>query len=153
MNSKTQAVLAPRTTVLLPIIYLIHLAEEWFGGFLAWAPIALGYEISVERFILINATSLALFSIGTAAALHYTRMSWFATTLAALLGLNGLLHILATFGFGYYSPGTVTGFLLYIPIGIKVLRSTSSQFSRFTFRIAVLLGILLHGLVAYLAFI
>jgi len=86
---------------------VLHLGEEWFGGFLAWTPIALGYEISVERFILINATSLAVFIIGTVSALRYPRMNWFAATLAALLTLNGILHTLATFGFGYYSPGRI----------------------------------------------
>jgi hypothetical protein len=144
---------APRAAILLPIAYLAHLAEEWFGGISEWTLIALGNEISPERFVLINATAFPLFAIGTLTAFHYPRMAWFGASFAALLGLNGALHTLATLGLGHYSPGTVTGMLLSIPLSAIVLRSAAARLSGATFARSVLFGVLLHGLVAFLAFL
>ena len=109
---------APRAAMLLPVAFLLHLAEEWFGGLPAWTLIAPGGEVSPERFLLINAIAFLLFGIGTLAAFHYPSMAWFGASFAALVGLNGALHTLATLGLGYYSPGTVTGLLLYIPLRV-----------------------------------
>lgn len=96
---------APRAAILLPIAFLLHLAEEWFGGFSAWTLMVLGNEISPERFVVINASSFLFFVLGTLAAFHYPRLAWFAASLAALLGLNGALHTLATLGLGLLLPG------------------------------------------------
>ena len=143
---------APRAAILLPIAFPLHFAEEWFGGISAWTLTALGNEVSPERFLLINVPAFLLFVIGTLAAFHNPRMAWFVASLAALFGLNGVVHTLATLGLGQYSPGTVTGLLLYIPLSVIVLRSSAARLSRATFVRSVLLGVLLHGLVSFLAF-
>ncbi len=142
---------APRAAMLLPVAFLLHLAEEWFGGLPAWTLIAPGGEVSPERFLLINAIAFLLFGIGTLAAFHYPSMAWFGASFAALVGLNGALHTLATLGLGYYSPGTVTGLLLYIPLSAIVLRSSSARLSGAIFASSVLFGVLLHGLAYFLA--
>lgn len=143
----------PRAAILLPPAFLLHLVEEWLGGFPAWTLIALGNEVSPERFVLLNATALLLFGIGTLAAFHCARMAWFAASLAALVGLNGVLHTLATLGLGYYSPGTVTGVLLYLPLSAIVLRSSAALLPRAVFAGSVVFGVLLHGIAALLAYI
>ena len=143
---------APRAILLLPVAFLLHLAEEWFGGISAWTLVALGSEIRPERFALINGIAFPIFAIGTLAAYRHARMAWFGVTFAALLGLNAVLHTLATLGFGQYSPGTVTGLLLYVPLSAIVLRSSAARLSRPVFVKAVLFGVLLHGLVSFFAF-
>lgn len=142
---------APRVALLLPIAYLLHVAEEWFGGFSAWTQFAVGREVSPERFLLINGIALPLIVIGTLAAVYSADMAWFAVALAALFGLNGVLHTLATLGLGRYSPGTVTGLLLFIPLSIVVLRSSAVRLPRATFAGAVVFGVLLHGFVTFVA--
>ena len=144
---------APRAVLLLPVAFLFHLAEEWFGGISAWTLVALGNEISPERFVLINGIALPIFVIGALAAYRHTRMAWFAVTLAALFGLNALLHTLATLGLGRYSPGTVTGLLLYIPLSAIVLRASAARLSGAIFVKAVFFGVLIHGLISFLAFL
>ena len=151
MDSNTLSA-ARRTAALLPIAYLLHLAEEWFGGISAWTLLALGNEISAERFILINGIALPIFVAGTVAAFFSPRMAWFSAAFAAMLGLNGVLHTLATLGLGLYSPGTVTGLILYIPLSVIVLKSSFTQLSRTTFASSVLFGVFFHGLIAFLAF-
>jgi hypothetical protein len=108
-------------------------------------------ELAPERFAVINASGFLLFGAGTLAAFHHPRMAWFATSLAALVGLNGVLHALATLGLGRYSPGTVTGLLLYVPLSAAVLRASSASLSPPRFAGSVALGVALHGLVTFTA--
>ena len=142
---------APRTTALLPIAYLLHLAEEWIGDLPGWFLVALGTEVSDERFLLVNGIGLLVFVTGTWAALRYRQMAWFAASLAALFGLNGVLHTLATIGLGSYSPGTITGLLLYIPLSVVVLRSSSARLATPVFAGAIVFGAALHGLAYFFA--
>jgi hypothetical protein len=144
---------APRATLLLPVAYLLHFAEEWFGGFSAWTLTVVGEEVAPARFLLINGIAFPLFIAGTLAAYRNPRMAWFSASLAALLGLNGALHILATLGFGRYAPGAVTGLLLYLPLSAIVLRWSAARLSGFVFAGSIVFGILIHGLVSYLAFL
>jgi hypothetical protein len=67
MNSNTHSSVL-RIALLLPVAFLLHLAEEWFGGISAWTLIALGNEISPERFMLINGIAFPIFVAGTVAA-------------------------------------------------------------------------------------
>ena len=151
MNSSTHYSV-PRMALLLPVAFLLHLAEEWFGGISAWTLIALGNEISAERFLFINGIAFPIFVAGTVAAYYYPRMAWFSASFAALLGLNGVLHALATLGLGLYSPGTVTSLLLYLPLSVVVLRASATELSRSVFASSVLFGVLIHGLISFLAF-
>lgn len=146
---------APRWSTLLPLAYLAHLAEEWWGspGFSAWAQAVLGAEVSPERFIVINAVAFPLFAIGTICAVRSNRFGWFAAALSSLLVLNGVLHLLATVGFGTYSPGTVTGVVLYLPLGGLVLRHMSRTLQSQAFSRAVIAGIVAHVVVAIAAIV
>lgn len=137
--------------ILLPVAVLLHIVEEWFGGFPAWASTVLGTEISPERFLLINAIGFAIFVVGALAALLSPHMVWFGVSLAALVGLNAALHGLASLIVGSYSPGTVTGLLLYIPLSAILLRSSASQLPRAVFVGSVLFGILVHALATFSA--
>lgn len=142
---------APRVTLLLPVTYLLHLAEEWFGGFVSWSGAVLGTAITVERFVVINAVGFVMFASGTAAALRFPRMAWFGTSFAALVGVNGVLHTLATLALGRYSPGTVTGLLLYLPVSALVLRASAARLPRTVFAASVAFGVLLHGFATWVA--
>jgi hypothetical protein len=141
-----------RAAVLLPLAYILHLAEEWFLGLSEWTQTVLGYDISVERFILINAIALPVFAVGTLAAMYKPRMAWFTTSFAALLGINGLLHVFGSLTFGDFMPGTITGVLLYIPLSICVLRSTRRSLSAATYFRAIWIGVAAHAVVALAAF-
>lgn len=143
---------APRIVALLPFAYMVHMVEEWVGGFSAWTATVLGQEVSQERFIIINSVALSLAFIGTAAALRRPRFSWFSASFAALIVLNGVLHCLATVAFGSYSPGTLTGLLIYVPVGSIALRALAKTVQPRTFYLAVLSGFLVHGIVALAAF-
>jgi len=71
---------------------------------------------------------------------------------SALLFLNGALHLLATAAFATYSPGVVTGALLYLPLGGLALFYLSRLLPSPMFTRAVLAGIAVHAVVALAAF-
>jgi len=142
---------APRAVILLPVVLLLHQAEEWFWGFPAWSATILGSEISPERFLSINALGLVIFVVGALAAFLSPHLAWVGVSLAALVGLNGVLHGVLSLVAGSYSPGTVTGVLLYIPLSAILLRSSARLLPRTVFAGAVVLGVLLHILATFSA--
>jgi hypothetical protein len=101
--------------------------------------------------LVINAVGLLLFTVGTVAAFRDPSMAWILASLAALIGVNAALHTLATIAFDRYSPGIATGLLLYVPLSILVLRSSSALLPRAHFVGAVVAGVLLHAFVTVVA--
>lgn len=132
--------------LLLLAAVVLHIAEEWFGGFPAWSAAILGSEIDPERFFSISAHGVAIFVAGGLAAYVSPRMAWCGVSLAALIGLNALVHGLATLVTGSYSPGTVTGLLLYLPLSGFLLGWAARRLSRPALASAIGLGVLVHAL-------
>jgi hypothetical protein len=141
----------PRVALLLPIVLVLHQAEEWFGGFPEWTRLALGDGVEPGQFLLINSVGFLLITFWTLAAFRVPEMAWIVVSFAALLGLNGVLHAFASVLVGHYSPGTATGLLLSLPLSVAVLRSSASVIPRIQFFGAILAGFLLHGVVTFLA--
>jgi hypothetical protein len=136
------------------VAYLLHLAEEWWGGegFAAWTARAVGREVSPTRFLVLNGIVWPLFAALTVAALRRRRLRWFLVTFATVLVINALLHILGSLSTGSYSPGLLTGTLLYLPLGCHVLLVSSRELEPGAFSGALLGGVLFHALVAVVAF-
>jgi len=141
----------PWTAWLLPIALLSHQVEEWFGGFPEWSRIVFGRGVTPGQFLLINSIGLIIITFGTAAAFRERRLAWIVASIATLMGLNAVLHGLATALLGPYSPGTATGLLLALPVSVVVLRSSAACLPRHQFIGGVLAGVLLHGAVSYVA--
>ena len=141
----------PRIAALIPLVLLVHQVEEWFGGFPEWTQSVVGDGVEPEQFLVINAVGLVLFSVWTLAAFRAPRMAWIAAALAALLGLNGLVHAGATLLLGRYAPGTVTGLVLSVPFSVVVLRAAARALPRPQVVGAVVGGVALHGMVTLIA--
>ncbi|MBV8516956.1 MAG: HXXEE domain-containing protein [Acidobacteria bacterium] len=99
-----------------------HIVEEFFwpGGFTAWyhrtyPEIA---SSASRRFIFwINAALLfGCFAVGIDQRTSIGPA--FFLLFATLLGANGIFHLAATIRMRRYSPGVVTGTLLYIPMAL-----------------------------------
>lgn len=100
----------------------LHLTEElaWPGGFIGWYRwYRSDYARAITRgFIVgVNALLVALtIAIGILGDSPRGAALWLAV--AALLGINGIWHLQATVRGGRYSPGVVTGTLLYLPMAV-----------------------------------
>lgn len=107
---------------LAPLLCSIaHITEEFVfpGGFVKWyrnyRP-AYAASITPRYLLLINSILL-----GAGALLAWLGLSWARgpslwLILAAILGANAYFHIRGTFITRKYSPGVITGTLLYIPL-------------------------------------
>jgi Protein of unknown function with HXXEE motif len=98
----------------------LHELEEfvWPGGFRAWY---IGYSPHVERSVTsrflwtINlAVALAAAIAGAYFAAPWARFLWLAV--AGGVGINAVWHIRASVRGRRYSPGVVTGALVYLPL-------------------------------------
>jgi Protein of unknown function with HXXEE motif len=144
----------PWWLLLLSISYLLHLGEEWWGGegFAEWTARAVGSPVSTTRFLVLNGIVWPVFSLLTVAAILRPRLAWFPATFATVVLVNATLHALGTVATSSYSPGLVTGLLLYLPVGTATLSFVRRVVTPRSFLLAVLLGILIHAFVIVLAF-
>lgn len=92
-----------------------------------------------------------MFFVGMVAAVVLARYvpgaGWIAVTLAVSIAANGLLHLAGTILTRSYSPGVVSGVLVWVPLGVFALRSMRARLPRAVFRLACLGGVGLHGMV------
>ena len=65
--------------------------------------------------------------------------------LAALVGLNAIVHTVLSVAVGAYSPGTVTGLLLYIPLSIIIFRWAAAHQTRSVVVGSILFGVSIHA--------
>jgi hypothetical protein len=132
--------------------YLIHLGEEWFMGFPEWSRVIRGAGVSSYDFVAINSAALILFLILALVTRQCKDMAWFPATLATIFSLNGVLHALATLRYDGYSPGTVTGMLIFFPLGLLVLHEMRRHLSLAAFSGCLALGVLAHVFITFVAF-
>lgn len=108
----------------LPIAAGIHIIEEFAfpGGFKTWW-CAYKPEIAASvsnRFLFIINTILIVFSVLVAVAVQAPKGNGVAAwlTLAALLFSNAIFHIIGAIQTQRYSPGIISGIVLYIPLAV-----------------------------------
>lgn len=106
--------------LLLPGAYLVHLAEEIWGGpgFVNWAARYLSAGFTERQFLFINATAWPAMLIATLAGIYRPSLRWVIITVAVILLINGVLHIGSTIVTTSYSPGVLSGTLVYLPLGL-----------------------------------
>jgi hypothetical protein len=137
---------------LLPVTYAAHVFEEWRGGFPAWWSRLTGVGLSVERFLSLNEIGLALMTLGVILAYAVRPLRWLFAAFGAAVLMNAASHLLAGAATRSYSPGAITGALLWLPLGWLVLRAGRAELSRRAFAAGVTAGVAMHGVVALLAF-
>ena len=100
----------------------LHIVEEFVfpGGFAEWdRAYRPAYKASITPRLHIIMNALLLFFCLAVAAAGPTPngvAAWL--TLAALLASNAVFHVVGAIKTGRYSPGMVTGLLLYVPMAL-----------------------------------
>jgi hypothetical protein len=140
----------PRTLLwLFPLTYAVHVAEELWGGegFPAWVARVVGAPLPVDVFVTLNVIGLTLMAAGVVLACRDRAFTWIAVAIAAVVALNGIAHAAATLMLGVYSPGAVSGLLLWLPLGAYTLARTRRELRPKTWTIGLLIGIAIHAIV------
>lgn len=98
--------------VAIVVAAALHVIEEHFGGFLERARRVFGLRVTSADFWIVN----ALFVLLCGAVLFGGEMPWLRMSVAGLIFVNAVLHLLAAVRLRGYSPGMVSGIVLYIPL-------------------------------------
>jgi len=138
--------------LLFPLTYLVHIAEEYWcgGGFHNWSRV-LGMQLDGMRFLQINAVAWTTMLLLCLAALLVIRIRWVVVSFAAAVLLNGLAHMIASIATVSYSPGLVSGLLLWAPLGSYTLLRAYAGMTRRAYWGAIVWGLVMHSLVTLTA--
>ena len=142
----------PQLVWLLPCAYAAHLLEEWFGGFPEWVRLTVGSPLPRPAFLAINAVAIVLMLVAVRLSTRREESGWMAIAIATIIGINGVGHILGSLATRSYSPGLITGVVLYLPLAKLVLRRAWLQSRRETWRMGVIGGIAIHAAVVIVAY-
>ena len=132
--------------------YLIHLAEEWFGGFPNWVAIIAGSPVPGAAFLLINGIAIVLLVVGIRSATRTDASGWIAVAIAAIALINTVSHASGSILTGTYSPGLISAAVLYVPLGSLVMVRALNQAPYATIVRGVIFGVVLHAIVFVAAF-
>ena len=142
----------PSLVWLFPSSYALHILEEWFGGFPEWTATVAGSPLPREAFIVINVVAFAAMILATRAAIQRESHGWMGIAIATVLLVNALVHILGSILTGSYSPGLVTGVVLYLPLAQLALMRAWNQAGNGMFGMGVAAGLGIHALVVAIAY-
>ena len=137
---------------LFPVAYAAHIVEELAGGFRFWVARLAGAPLPLPAFLAINTVAFVLLVAGIRAAIRREEHGWIAVAVATVVVINGVLHLLGTLVTQAYSPGLVTGIVLYMPLGTLTLIRAWDQAPAVTRRRGVWAGIGIHLAVTVLAY-
>lgn len=135
---------------------MIHMGEEYFypGGFMdvmkRLSP-KLAPLVTVPMAVIINGLQLLLCFVAIAIGKNALA---FSMSVAALLFINGLMHIMGCVRVKGYAPGVITGVLLYMPLSVYgyYLSISSGQLTLNGVIVTVVLGLLYQAVpISYLA--
>ena len=148
----TRAVTGP-WTLLFPITFAVHIAEEYWGGetFSGWVSRLWSIDFSPHEFLELNALAMAVM-IGGVIVANATAFRLPIAALGFLVAFNGALHAVASLATASYSPGVVSGVLIWIPLGAFALRRAYHALPRSQFYGGIAAGVVAHALISVLAF-
>ena len=135
---------------LIPIVFLAHQLEEYFGQFPQWYSDLLNAQLSNRDFIVINAIGLFVFTVASL-SYFFNKNNVILVALGTLIYVNGWVHFLASLFTLSYSPATVTGVVLFIPLGTVIYKKILPTLKPGEKVVAIVLGVLVLVLVGTIA--
>jgi hypothetical protein len=132
---------------LFPLTYLIHAMEEyWCGeGFYRWSARIIGRGMSPEQFVAINSSAWIAMVASILVFRKTPSVRWLTITFATVVFINGIAHLAGSVWTSTYSPGVVSGLLLWIPLGAATFYRAWKRVTRRSFIAGVLVGAAIHG--------
>jgi len=139
---------APIWSLLIPATGLVHIAEEYVGGLSERLAEQLSLPGPADATFLLANGFFWLLMLGAAGlATRRARWAWTLPLLGTILAINVVLHLSGALLTRSYSPGMVSGLLLWLPLGIAALSWGRRHLPTKQFRQAIILGVVAHLLV------
>lgn len=133
---------------LFPVTYLIHALEEYWGGegFYRWVARVIGGGMTAGQFVSINSFALLMMVAGIMIFRRTPSVRWLTITFATIVFINGVAHLAGSLLTNTYSPGLVSGLLLWIPLGAATFYRARGRVTRRSLMAGVLVGAMIHAL-------
>jgi Protein of unknown function with HXXEE motif len=139
--------------ILFPLTYLLHIAEEYWGGggYSAYLLRSHFVELSPARFLVLQSLGMFLMLIGFLVSIPLRFPFTMLTIIATVILVNGVVHSARSLIEWSYTPGLFTAVLLWVPLGVITLINTWSNMRIGRFAFAVLTGLAVSLLVELIA--
>jgi hypothetical protein len=137
---------------LFPASYAVHIAEEGLAGerFYRWIGRVTGRELSPGAFVGWNLGFAAAMVVAVRQTLVREDAAWLVPALGTVTAANGIGHLAGSLVTRSYSPGTVSGVVVWAPLGMFALVRSRRLMSRPAWRRGMAAGGLILGGVALL---
>jgi Protein of unknown function with HXXEE motif len=153
-NAITMNNLLPKKIVwLLPPAYLAHIFEEYFSGkgFPLWFSSVFKVDLSNADFVIINSVGFAA-TVAIVILYNIDKLNNFViAVLGTLFLVNGIIHLLASLFSASYSPGTITGVIIYLPLGYLIYKKIFLLIPEDQRILSIATGIIIQAVVAVIA--
>jgi hypothetical protein len=133
---------------LFPMTYLIHAMEEYGcgEGFYRWVARIIGRGMTPEQFIAINSFGWLLMTASIFVFRKTPSVRWLTLCFATVVIINAVAHLAGGIWTGTYSPGVISGVLLWVPLGAATFYRAWKRVSVRSFVSGVLAGAAVHGM-------
>jgi hypothetical protein len=138
---------------LFPLSYVIHIAEEYFGGegYPAYILRLRGVHMSTGRFLAAQSVGLILVTIGVIVAKQLKFLPMMLVILGALVAGNAITHTVTALSIMSYGPGLVSSIFVWGPLGIAtIIRYKGAIDDQRQYWIAIAIGIAINVVVGIL---
>ena len=131
---------------LILLTYLIHIAEEYWGGegYSAHLLKTKGVYMSPSRFLIVQTVGVALMAAGILIAKRFSFPAGMAVILGATIFGNAATHIINSLRNFEYEPGLISSILIWVPLGLFTIlyfRRQVLNAKRFWISVAIGIGI------------
>ena len=146
-----------RTTILwswlFPLSYLIHIAEEYWGGegYPAYILRLRGVHMSTGRFLAAQSVGFIFVTIAVVLARRLKFLPMMLVILGAVVAGNAVTHTVTALSILSYGPGLVSSIFVWGPLGIVTLvRFKSLIDDQRQYWIAIAIGVAINVVVGIL---
>ena len=138
---------------LFPLSYVIHIAEEYFGGegYPAYILRLRGVHMSTARFLAAQSVGFILVTIGIVLARRLKFLPMMLVILGALVAGNALTHTGTALSILSYGPGLVSSIFVWGPLGIAtMIRYKSALDDQRQYWFAIAIGVAINVVIGIL---
>jgi Protein of unknown function with HXXEE motif len=138
---------------LFPVTYLVHIAEEYWGGdgYSAHLANTRGVKLPPTNFLVLTGLGGVLMIVGIMLAAQFKFPQLLLVIFGALVLANGLSHTISGVSTAKYNPGLISGVLLWIPLGAITLLRLKGSMSGHRFFTALVIGVAIQVVVSLLS--
>jgi hypothetical protein len=128
---------------LFPFTYLIHVAEEYWGGegYPAYILRLRGVHMSTTRFLVAQGVGVVLVTIGVVLAQRFKFPQMMLIILGTIVLVNGITHTATALSIMRYGPGLWSSIFIWMPLGLFTLIRFRNLNSRRRYWIAIAIGV------------